>query len=430
MLSQQGQVEVEACSVIAADAGTAGIATPGERNAILWLTNISHVVNHFQNGMLSILYPAIMTELGFGYLQLGVLTAIRNTLSSGTQGFYGFATPFLKRTRVLALANMIMGVGVLLSGFANSFATFVGARAVTATGSSAQHPIGASLLSGYFPKKRGTILALNPSIASVGGFIAPLLATFLLLFMGWRAVFFLVAGVSALMGIAYLFFREPAQPAATAASNRQRAQQGFRSYRKVLRNRNILVISLVMMVGAAGRGGGINDTYLVPHLQFDLGLSTVMAGIAKSVQQGGSIMGPLGFGWLSDRMSRKWVIQASLVLSALGSWWLAFQGPSLAALLPSLVVYGAFTSSRMTLTQALVADSVPDEERDAAFSLFYFIGFISVTFWGLLTGVLMEYLGFSIAFSILACSYIIGVLLMFGIRDTRDHGEAKAPTRA
>ena len=69
-----------------------------ERNIILWLTNVSHGVNHFQNQMMVVLYPVIMPELGFGYAELGVLLAVQSMLGGATQGFYGFATPFLPRT--------------------------------------------------------------------------------------------------------------------------------------------------------------------------------------------------------------------------------------------------------------------------------------------------------------------------------------------
>jgi len=51
-------------------------------------------------------------------------------------------------------------------------------------------------------------------------------------------------------------------------------------------------------------------------------------------------------GWLSDRVSRRGVIQASLLLSMLATWWLAHQGPGLPLLLLNLVLYGAFTVVR------------------------------------------------------------------------------------
>ena len=392
--------------------------TRAERTTILWLTNVSHAVNHFQNGMLSVLYLPIMQELGFGYIQLGVLQAIRSTLNSVAQGLYGFLTPFFRRTRILAFGNILLGVGVVLSGFAFSFWSFVGARVFAATGSSAQHPVGASLLSGYYPEKRGTILALNTSIASVGSFFAPLVAGFMLFYMGWRQVFFLLAGLSVAFGFVYLLFGER-KPAAEPSKQggRSKLREGFKNYRLVLKNRNILLISLVMMVGAGGRGGGVNDTYLILHMVNDLGLTLGIAVIAKAVQQAGGIVGPLGFGWLSDRVSRTRVMQATLLLSAVGSWLVAFAGPSLAPLFTVLAVYGAFTHSRMTLTQALVADSVTDEQRDAAFSIFYTIGFISAPFWALLTGMLMQLFGFTWAFSILAFSYLLGVVLLFWVKD-------------
>ena len=57
-------------------------------------------------------------------------------------------------------------------------------------------------------------------------------------------------------------------------------------------------------------------------------------------------------------------------------------------LLTNLLIHGAVTGSRNSLTQAIVADSLVDTDRDAAFSLYYFIGFISGPVWALLTGFL------------------------------------------
>jgi MFS family permease len=162
-----------------------------------------------------------------------------------------------------------------------------------------------------------------------------------------------------------------------------------------------------------------------------------MAGVALSVFTLGSVIGPLGFGWLSDRVSRKGVIQAALLLSALGTlslahqdlilgkltdalagWWpAAAQVSFLPLLLLNLLVYGGVTSSRQTLTQALVADSLTDQDRDAAFSLYYFVAFFSDPIWSLVTGVLMETYGFSFAFSRLAFTYLLGMLLLFLVTD-------------
>jgi dipeptide/tripeptide permease len=77
------------------------------------------------------------------------------------------------------------------------------------------------------------------------------------------------------------------------------------------------------------------------------------------------------------------------------------------------------TGSRNTLTQALIADSLADEDRDAAFSVYYFLGFLSGPVWALLTGFIMENYGFSLAFSVLTVSYVLGMALMFLIQEPR-----------
>jgi MFS family permease len=407
-------------------------ASDVERALVLWLTNLSHAVNHFQNQTVTTLYPVIMAELGFGYLELGTLTAVRSVFGNASQIVYGFLTPFVRRSHLLGLGNLVQGVGTLATSMVGGFHGFVAARTVTNIGSSAQHPVGASLLTGQFPRNRGTILALNSSLANLGSLFAPLAAGLLLAVMGWRPILLAVAVLSLVTGGAYFFFHDKIG-VRHPASRRSRLAAGRDSYLRVLRNKNILVVSLVQMVGAAGGEGGVNQTYIGPHLVKDVGLSLALAGLALSIFQLGSVVGPLGFGWLSDRLSRKNVIQASLFLSALGTLSLAKQDVLLGwiidaigvpdsylpLLLLNLLIYGGITSSRQTLTQALVADSLADEDRDAGFSLYYFIAFFSDPIWSLVTGYLMETSGFSFAFSRLSLSYLAGMLLLFLVTDPR-----------
>ena len=178
-----------------------------ERNSVLWLTNISHAVNHFQNQMVAVLYVVIMPELGFSYTELGILTAIMSLVGGVTQGLYGFATPFIPRAWLLGIGNIVLGLGTLATGWVGSFNGFVVTRAISAAGASAQHPVGSSLLVGYFPRTRGTVLALNTSISNIGSLLSPLVAGAMLLIMDWRNIFMIVATLSVAMGVTYFLFR-------------------------------------------------------------------------------------------------------------------------------------------------------------------------------------------------------------------------------
>ncbi len=402
-----------------------------ERNIILWLTNVSHGVNHFQNQMMVVLYPVIMPELGFGYAELGVLLAVQSMLGGATQGFYGFATPFLPRTWLLGIGNLVLGFGTLATGFVNSFGGIISTRGVASVGASAQHPVGYSLLAGYFPSARGKIIGLNSSISNVGSLLAPLTAGAMLVIMSWRQVFMIVAALSIAMGLVYFLFRKRVDTVTSQGpTSKEKLMQSTSSYLRVFRNRNMIFVSLVMMVGGAGRGGGGMVAFMAVYFANDLGLSTFTVAVAITTLGLGGVIGPIGFGWLSDRLSRTGILQLSLGLSALATVWVAFQGAFLPLLLLSLVLYGTVTRSRMTLTQAVVADSLPDEDRDAAFSAFFFLGFASGPVWLLLVGSLMQTLGFSVAFSMLAVSYLVGMLLMLFVTDPRNAstGEPKPAT--
>jgi MFS family permease len=387
-----------------------------EKRLMLHLSNASHAVNHFQNQMMTMLYPSIMAELGLSYTAVGALSAICSVLNSVCQGVCGFLTPFVSRCKLLGFGNLGIALGTLLSGVAGSYPMLIAARGVASVGSSAQHPVGYSILASYFPKTRGAVMALNTSASNVGTLVATPLATAMLLIMGWRQIFFAVAFASVLMGLVYFFFRDYGAP---TGSGRSGLARGFASYRRVLKDRNMLLIALVFMVGGAGRDGGVNQIYFAPHLANDFGYSKLVVGALITAISIGSILGPIGFGWLSDRFSRVRLLQISLALSCVTTLWVAHLGPGEVTLFTSLLLYSAFTSSRGTQTQAIVADAATDEDRDAAFSLYFLLGFLSQPIWVLITGYLMDTAGFATALTVLSATYVVGIFIVSFMKDER-----------
>jgi MFS family permease len=170
------------------------------------------------------------------------------------------------------------------------------------------------------------------------------------------------------------------------------------------------------MAGAAGRGQDINEVYIIPHFVHDFNLDITYGAFLFTFIQVGSLLGPFVWGWISDRFNRKLVIQASLLMSALCSLWLAWQEAVSAGLFVNLVVYGAAVTSRQTLTQALLSDLVGEDLFDAAFSLYYFIGFVSIPFWTVITGGVMTVYGFGPAFTLISTSYLLAMGLLIFLR--------------
>jgi FSR family fosmidomycin resistance protein-like MFS transporter len=394
----------------------AQIEESSNRTTIFSIVCSAHFVNHFQSAMLGVIYPLMMKELGMSYIAIASLAAVYNTLGSVFQAGYGFVVPYVRRGVILGTGNLLLGISVVASGFASTFNHFFTARLVGGIGSSPQHPVGSSILASHFAGSRGSALAFHSTAGQIGSLLAPLMAALLVTYIGWRGVFWAVGSFSVVMGLICFAFRDSLRTARQEQPKSRLIPQGWEAYKTCLKDKNILLVSLVFMAGAAGRGQDINEVYIIPHFVHDFKISITYGAFLFTFIQVGSLIGPFVWGWISDRFNRKLVIQASLLMSAVCTLWLAWQETVSAGLFVNLVVYGAAVTSRQTLTQALLSDLVGEDLFDAAFSLYYFIGFVSIPFWTVITGGVMTKYGFGPAFTVISTSYLLAMGLLVFLR--------------
>jgi FSR family fosmidomycin resistance protein-like MFS transporter len=383
------------------------------RNLVLGVVNVSHVFNHMQSGMLSVLYPVMMGELGFGYFQIGVLQTIYQLSAMGFQVVYGMLARFFPRAILLGVGNMICGSFYMATGLAQNFAQIGALRGLSGLGSSAQHPVGSAILVSYFEKARGRVLTLHHSAGNLGAFLAPAIAGTLLLWVDWRTIFYIVGVPGVIMGICYFFLRDRVVAAGEANAKKSRVKGSYQDYLQCLKNRNVVMISLIQMVGAAGRGTGVNIAFLTAFFIARLNVSVTTAAGLLMIYQLSGLLGPLAIGWLSDRFNRKAVLQLTLLGSTLTTLWLLVHQTVSPALIVNLACYGALIQSRGTLTQSVVSEAVPANMMDVAFSIYFFIGFISGPAWTFLVGWLIDASSFTLAFQVVSVSYLLGMLLVF-----------------
>ena len=185
-----------------------------------------------------------------------------------------------------------------------------------------------------------------------------------------------------------------------------------------MKNRNILFTSLVLMAGAAGRGTGVNMTYLVPFFMQKFGVSASGGGFILTLMQAAGLVGPMLIAWYSDRIgARKGITQLTLLLSAVLTVLLVQHSSLTIFFYANLLLYGAFVQARGALTQTMIGDFATPELTDAAFSIYYFVGFISGPIWTLIIGYVMQHHGFTPAFYIAASTYIAGMALLLFVKE-------------
>ncbi|HVO92298.1 MAG TPA: MFS transporter [Terriglobales bacterium] len=389
-----------------------------QKRLALGLISSCHVLNHLQYSITSVIFPVMMTELGFGLVGLGLISALSSFVGQGLQVIYGFLSNFFKRTTMLAVGNAVVGITAMSQYFVGSYPQLVAARVAIDAGSSPQHPLGSSILSRYFPQSRGWALTFHHSAGNLGSFIGPAAASFALLYMSWRSAFVLFGAISLIMGLTLFVVRDHAGGASEITGGKKKAQAGFDAYLQCLKNRNILFTSLVLMAGAAGRGTGVNMTYLVPFFMKQFGVSASSGGFILTLMQTGGLVGPMLIAWFSDRTGKRTgITQATLFFSAVTTIFLVQHSGLTILFYVNLILYGAFVQARGALTQTMIGDFATPELTDAAFSIYYFVGFISGPIWTLIIGYVMQHYGFTPAFYIAAGTYIAGMLLLMFVKE-------------
>src|ERR1044072_5536066 len=162
----------QATSITTASASDAPTleATLQEKRFALGLISVCHTLNHLQYSITSVIFPVMMQELGFGLLQLGILSAISNFVGQGLQVIYGFFTGLFKRTVVLGVGNVIVGLSAMSQFFVGSYPQLLAARIAIDAGSSPQHPLRASILSRFYPQTPGRGPTVHPPAGGLRSF--------------------------------------------------------------------------------------------------------------------------------------------------------------------------------------------------------------------------------------------------------------------
>ncbi len=392
--------------------------TEKQKRLALGIVSGCHTLNHLQYSVGSVFFPVMMREMGFGLLQLGFISALSAFVGQGLQVIYGFFSGFFKRTKILGTGNVVAGTVAMMQCLVQSYPQLLIARVGIDIGSSPQHPLGSSLLSRYYPKARGWALTVHLTAGNLGSFLGPALASIALLYMSWRNAVVIFGLTSVLMGLALFTIGDHTGANDESDTSKKKMKANLQAYLQCLKNRNIIFTSLVLMAGAAGRGTGVNVTYLVPFFMERFGVTASTGGLMLTLMQGAGLVGPLAIAWISDRVGHRTLItQGTLFLSAIMTFWLVRHGTPGWVFYVNLMLYGAFVQARGSLTQAMIGDFATPELTDAAFSIYYFVGFISGPVWTLIIGYVMEHYGFTTAFHVAGATYIAGMLLLLFVKD-------------
>lgn len=342
------------------------------------------------------------------------------------------------RSMMLAGAA-IMGLGFLAMSQVRSLAAFYAVFVLMiSVGMSVGIRVPALVApSNWFVRRRGTAVGLATSGAGLGGVFVPALG-WLIATVGWRSTSALAGGLvlAACLPLALVMRRPPEHygllPDGDSPNARSAADPGDEapqtgtqaaaiseaqySLMDALRTPVFWLLSLAfglrqLVVGAIG-------LHLVPYLE-DTGVRPELAATVLGVTAVTSVLGRLGFGWLADRLEKRFVMGSSMALVALG----AFILPSVTEwwhLAGFVAVYAVGWGGGATLMFAVRADYFGRRAFGTISGMMDFVQMFGLVLGPLVAGLVFDIVGsYRPAFVTFAVSATLAASIMVFLRPPR-----------
>ena len=333
----------------------------------------------------TLLLPAMQAALDLDNAQAGAL-ATANLAGYLTLALLGgaLATRYGPR-RVIALGLAVAGLGMLLTGLADSFLALAAWRLLTGLGSGASNVPVLGLISAWFAGRRRGLAAgvavTGSSLALIllGWWVPRVLATNLL--FGWRVCWGAYGGVTLALAVAaYLLLRDRPAELGLAPLGEGAAMPAEPTHREPLRWGRIYASPAVWHLGTVYAAFGfsyiIYMTFFTKHLTADAGYTTRAAGNLYMVMGWFSLLCGVVWGHVSDRIGRKGALILVYALHTV-SFALFTWTAQPAALTVSAILFGLSAWSIPAIMAAACGDILGARLAPAALgflTLFFGIG--------------------------------------------------------
>lgn len=376
----------------------------------LTLVSLAHGINHAQAALKPLVFPLVLRELNFGYSELGIMLGVASAVGGSLQLVAGALGRILPRHQILGIGNAAVGLCFVLVALAQSYFQFFFWTVMSRVGGAAQHPVGSSLISHHFKKKKlGVALATHFTAGNVGTAFIPLCAAIMIGLWGWRITTILFAIPAILVGIAMcVWLKDPA--AEKPAEGREPKTSFWQDSGRAIGNRSLRWILIAAIVAAGGSGHGIIVSFLPLYLSHILGMSAPMVGVIFTLMSIGSIVGPMLTGKLADQYHPQRVLLICYSLSAVTALIIPWLGPGFIGVAAASLILGVAAFGTNPILQTLVAQTSSDRIRDTGFAWFYTATFLAGAIWSPTVGFLSEWLGLKAAFGAMAASFVLAIL--------------------
>jgi ACS family hexuronate transporter-like MFS transporter len=391
---------------------------PARRRIYVALATAAIAISYFDRQTVSVAITAIQRTIPisnqqFSYLQTGFLLSYAALYAIG-----GRMLDKLGTRLGFTLIMLWWSLACMLHGFATSFAWLLVVRFLLGMGEGGAFPAATRVVSEWLPPQdRATAMGLINAGTAVGSLLAPPLIGLILIYSGWRAVFFSAGAIGLVwvLGWATLYRGSKARASISVIEAGQLARR--LSFREIVSLRSVqcLVFAKFMSDSAWYFMLFWLPKYLYDARGFDIKHVSYYAWIPYAASGIGSILG----GWCSSRLlrsGRSLNLSRKLVLGINAAMMPAvmlvpFVPVSYALALFSVAFFAQQSWSGLIMT--IPADVFPLSAVGTVSGLVGFGGSIGGAIFGLIAGALLGHgFSYSVLFVAIGTFHLIGFLVL------------------
>ena len=359
----------------------------------IWMLGFVSLFMDVSSEMIHAILPLfVVGTLGASAALLGLLEGLAEATAQIAKLFSGVLSDRWGSRKGLALLGYGLAAVVKpLFPLATSVESVFAARFIDRVGKGIRGAPRDALVADIAPPElRGAAFGLRQSLDTVGAFAGPLIAVVLmtLFLFDIRSVMW-VACIPALIAVAFLAFGVDEPPQAKQAERKP----GFD-----LRTASSLggAFWQVTAVGAAMMLARFSEAFLVLKAA-DAGLSIAWVPLVMVVMSLVYSLSSYPAGALSDRVGRRGLLVAGLLVLVLADLVLAFGG-SIASMMIGVALWGLHMGLTQGGLSSMVADTAPKPLRGTAFGVFNLASGLALLVGSVVAGLLWDWSGPSATF--------------------------------
>jgi len=383
----------------------------------VWLISAGHAFTHWYTATFYLLLPLIGKELGLSYTEIGLIMTTQHIVGAVSNLPGGMVVDMVgKKGYLMATSLFWVGFPYALMSLTHSYWMLLVCVTLVGIGNNLWHPAAITTLAYRYPERKGLVLSFHGMGGNVADGLAPLVVGALLAWFTWRTVVVInvVPGlVMAAMILVMLgaFTMGSSHDHVNSGGKSRGVRNYFKDFASLLRNRALMLVSIGSAFRTMTQTGLL--TFLPVYLAYELDYSPFIVGVCMSVMQvAGLAASPIG-GHLSDRMGRKRVVMASMVLSCVMIVFMALAGKSLTFVL-FIGLVGFFLYAMRPVLQAWAVEATPRDLAGSGVGLQFGIQHIGASIAPALFGVIADAYDLYTAFYFLAGTILLAnVLIVF-----------------